>query len=375
MEIPGLDGVEVFFGDAERPLPNWREILPEDDSDGDELTPEEREAVIGMIGFDPAEKEEEPTPPKIGPSPFASRKSLNYRTKGWITIGGEPAQHGGRSEQHHGGTPVELDSSGKIKKGPQALKGKKPSELKKPAAKVGPSPMVERPKVEPPKTDTKEEKKPDPSKAKASLTGERTERVKSVLSKLFGKQKDYGSVIASIVAAPDDAKVDYYRGEGDSVVIDIENKDFFMSCQINSENNKDGLYLDAFFGKAGAKGKGVGSHVFANQVEQCRAAGLKSIKCWAAGKPGGDMNGYYTWPRMGFDQEIDPNTDYDWKGDPVEKFPNAKSVQDIMKTREGREWWKANGGNLHNAKFDLSDGSRSMQVFNAYMEERKARNG
>ena len=51
------------------------------------------------------------------------------QVKDWITIGGGPAQHGGRSEQHHGGTPVEIDSSGKIVTGPAALTGKPLSEL------------------------------------------------------------------------------------------------------------------------------------------------------------------------------------------------------------------------------------------------------
>ncbi len=51
-QIPGLDA-DVYFGDAERPPPNWRKELPEDESDDDEPTPQERADVIEMIGFDP----------------------------------------------------------------------------------------------------------------------------------------------------------------------------------------------------------------------------------------------------------------------------------------------------------------------------------
>lgn len=45
----------------------------------------------------------------------------------WITIGG--AAEGGK--KHVGGTPVHLDKSGKIDKGPSKLEGKKPDELSK----------------------------------------------------------------------------------------------------------------------------------------------------------------------------------------------------------------------------------------------------
>ncbi len=42
---------------------------------------------------------------------------------GWITIGGGPAVQGGRRVQHAGGTPVQVDGQGNIRKGPADLKG------------------------------------------------------------------------------------------------------------------------------------------------------------------------------------------------------------------------------------------------------------
>jgi hypothetical protein len=51
--LPGSN-IDVFFGDAEQPLPDWRKVLPDDDSDDDELTPAERASVVAMLGFDPA---------------------------------------------------------------------------------------------------------------------------------------------------------------------------------------------------------------------------------------------------------------------------------------------------------------------------------
>lgn len=60
-DIPGLP-VDVYFGDAERALPDWRAEGPEEaaDDDGDApLTAAERRALLAMLGFDPSAAEDE----------------------------------------------------------------------------------------------------------------------------------------------------------------------------------------------------------------------------------------------------------------------------------------------------------------------------
>jgi len=51
-----------------------------------------------------------------------------FGVKEWVTMGGGPCEDGGG--QHCGGSPVEIDQSGEIRKGPKGTVGKKPSELK-----------------------------------------------------------------------------------------------------------------------------------------------------------------------------------------------------------------------------------------------------
>ncbi len=87
------------------------------------------------------------------------------------------------------------------------------------------------------------------------------------------------------------------------------------------------------------------------------------------------MNGYYTWPRLGYDAplsdvkvQISPSK---WT-ELQQRFPNAQSILDIMETKDGRDWWKTNGRDLHNAKFDLAEGSRSRRVLEAYLAAREA---
>lgn len=54
--IPGMSA-DVSYGDADAPLRDWRKTMPDDDNDDDELTPDERESLIGVLGFDPREGE------------------------------------------------------------------------------------------------------------------------------------------------------------------------------------------------------------------------------------------------------------------------------------------------------------------------------
>ncbi len=44
-------------------------------------------------------------------------------------------------------------------------------------------------------------------------------------------------------------------------------------------------------------------------------------------------------------------------------------VSDLRATKEGRDWWKANGTTFE-ATFDPRPGSRSMQLLDAYMKEK-----
>ena len=47
---------DVYFGDAEKSLLDWRVEERASDTDDDAVpTPEERRAVVGVLGFDPEE--------------------------------------------------------------------------------------------------------------------------------------------------------------------------------------------------------------------------------------------------------------------------------------------------------------------------------
>jgi hypothetical protein len=98
--------------------------------------------------------------------------------------------------------------------------------------------------------------------------------------------------------------------------------------------------------------------------------GVDRIETVAARGPEG--NGYYTWPRFGYDASLDLASTVDYKA--VESalpqsLKGAARVSDLMATEEGRAWWKANGDTIH-MTFDLQEGSLSRRVWEAYKAEK-----
>lgn len=71
-DVPGL-AADVFFGDTQVPLPDWR-AEADDDNDDDDVSPERMAYVWAALGFDPSEVDQtqgQPgDAPKVPPSPF-----------------------------------------------------------------------------------------------------------------------------------------------------------------------------------------------------------------------------------------------------------------------------------------------------------------
>lgn len=129
-----------------------------------------------------------------------------------------------------------------------------------------------------------------------------------------------------------------------------------------------------------ARGSGIGTRVFAAQVSASQKAGFAYIQCLASGDAAaaaaGGPNGYYTWPRLGYDMSLtDPATQYEGVSSAYEAarsaFPNAETVLDIFMSPGGREWWRENGTDIEDARFDLAPGSRSLAILAAYLRERR----
>lgn len=198
-----------------------------------------------------------------------------------------------------------------------------------------------------------------------------------------------GEVIASITGMPDDAtrydtNVDFTDNGRDLAIdgkylrVSVTRKGLAMERLIGKDDK--GVFVVNKHFEMKTKGKGTGAELFAKQVEAAASIGVYEIRCHAActdddGKR--YFNGYYTWPRLGYDQPLEGKgvheSDKETYNAAKERFPGAKTVLDIMQTEEGRQWWKDNGTDMLEARFDLSEGSRSLKIHQAYMEAKKSK--
>lgn len=173
--------------------------------------------------------------------------------------------------------------------------------------------------------------------------------------------------LPSLVGALPGSKVIVKKSGNNSLFVDVRHKDYHAEREVTvlSDGSK---YISNEYLRVHVQGTGLGSAIFAGQVNAASHHGFSHIETMALGDPNkkdNAANGYYTWPLLGYDAEVPKHAQ--------EKFPHAESILDVMSSKQGREWWKANGKTLHGAKFDLTPGSRSMQVMQVYLEERAKR--
>ncbi len=122
---------------------------------------------------------------------------------------------------------------------------------------------------------------------------------------------------------------------------------------------KDGFHIH----DVAIQRRGLGLLIFHRQLQNAQALGVRYIFA-RAGRDAGE-NGYYTWPRFGFDgplargvREILPPP-----------LNHARSVLDLVDCPEGRRWWREFGHTI-DVRFDVADGSRSQCVFERYLRNR-----
>jgi GNAT superfamily N-acetyltransferase len=127
--------------------------------------------------------------------------------------------------------------------------------------------------------------------------------------------------------------------------------------------------------------QGLGAQIFADQAQTLSDLGVSRIETFASGGGPGVLgqladgtNGYYTWPRFGYLGSLPSESRAALRasavvGDVPKAWGNYRTVQQLMRTPEGRAWWMAYGTSL-DLTFDLTPGSLSMRVLDAYLREK-----
>jgi hypothetical protein len=190
------------------------------------------------------------------------------------------------------------------------------------------------------------------------------EDVKRLTEKLLGKEMGMNE-LGQLVAAPEGSEIEITdrvgpetRGEEGEIKIVVrlpdERGEFTRRFTGNGAVIHDNFDLEE-------TGTGEGLRIFATAVDNYVELGLTRIETFAAGSPGSKSNGYYTWARFGFE------SDEAVEGQRGSRLP----VSDLMRTSEGRSWWKAEGHGF-DATFDLQEGSQSREVLAEYMKLKRS---
>lgn len=177
--------------------------------------------------------------------------------------------------------------------------------------------------------------------------------------------------MASSLGVPDDAKVFVAEADGSGkAFVSIKHPSIKrMDRMFDTDENGDRFIKNEFL-EIKDKGKGMGSEIFKNQVENAMQNGFAYIETLAGGSPkSGSLNGYYTWPLLGYNGSIDDISEQDVIDKVKQKFPEAKTIRDVMRSEGGRKWWKENGGEFK-GRFDLTPDSESFKQMDAYLTEK-----
>ncbi|WP_423383539.1 hypothetical protein [Burkholderia sp. LMG 32019] len=121
---------------------------------------------------------------------------------------------------------------------------------------------------------------------------------------------------------------------------------------------------DAFFLQPEYQGRGFGARSCAIEVAEVARLGIQYLGCEAAGHFGSGTHGYYVWPALGFDADLD---DADIARLPYH-LKDCTTLNDLFLTEGGAEHWRIHGVPKY-VFFGLERGSMSWAILNAYLHE------
>lgn len=196
--------------------------------------------------------------------------------------------------------------------------------------------------------------------------------VKSSFAAVAGKDVDLHEALAA-AAVTDGASVRVTLSSlKNHVTVDVDHPDYTAHRALIRE--KDGS-LTMYNSEIRVKnpGRGLGAEIFARQVGSCQRLGCARMECSAAGR-GGDgtkMNGALTWPKFGYDADVDGalrEAAAKAGGD----YARARTLHDLLRLPDGARLIADHyeGGPM---TFNLAPGSNSRQIFDAYRARKAAR--
>lgn len=186
-----------------------------------------------------------------------------------------------------------------------------------------------------------------------------------VSQRLFGRTLDPREY-AGLAGAPDNATVEVgasdgrlYIELGDPVAATYRGYYYVYGRKAAIVLLNDGLCIHL----RAMRRQGLGLQIFCRQVRNAVARGIDWIDALAGRHR--DENGYYTWPRYGFDCLLSASIR---RRLPV-GLEHSRTLSDLMSSENGRQWWREHGTAIR-VRFDLASGSRSRRALVEYIRTR-----
>jgi hypothetical protein len=208
---------------------------------------------------------------------------------------------------------------------------------------------------------------PWPARSRANvvfLPGERG-AAERIVRRLFQRPLE-GWEYAGLAGAPDDAQVEVgasrgklYIEMGDPVAATYRGHYYVCLAALHLVVINDGFHIPL----RALQRCGLGLRILHRQVAAAAALGVDRIEVVAGRRR--EENGYYTWPRFGFEGVLPARLR---RMLPI-GLGSAKTVLDLMECEKGRAWWRENGVTI-GARFDLAAGSRSRAALDRYVRTR-----
>jgi hypothetical protein len=149
-----------------------------------------------------------------------------------------------------------------------------------------------------------------------------------------------------------------------NVEISMNGEDRTARFFVRREGNEV-VHYGSFVRNLGEKTSSSGAEVI-KAFDNLKRSGVTRLEAQAAKEVHGgrerQMNGYYTWARLGATGEIPEHI----VGDAQARFgSHVTRVEHLMAQQGGAGWWKQHGDSF-DATFDFHDGSHSMSKLNEY---------
>ena len=185
-----------------------------------------------------------------------------------------------------------------------------------------------------------------------------------VVQRLFGRALQ-AHEYAGLAGASDDAQVEVGASDGE-LYIELRDPVSATCGYYYLRRTKSAVVLrnEGFcIGLQAMRRQGLGLQMFYRQARNAALLGVDRIETIAGRK--NDENGYYAWPRYGFQGRLPASVRHllplGWD--------DAQTVLDLMWFEEGRDWWREHGETIP-VRFDLTYRSRSRRVLMRYVRER-----